>query len=168
MMVVHRRRARLVRVAVVPHTSHIMHSNVLWHLSTLIDVPSASLQCCFVFPWYRAFGCSTFFEGQTAKLTTETTIGRTSKGQTKWDKQVSAKFCGFLQFSAKFCAPKMLQFPGRDLKTCGKSVKICDLAPVVHCSLSLFFLWNNGLFAWQPLENRDRLKSLNIELFLKP
>ena len=35
-------------------------------------------------------------------------LGRNQKGQTKWDKPVSAKISGFLRFSAKICASEML------------------------------------------------------------
>ena len=58
-------------------------------------------------------------------------LGRKLKGQTNWDKGVSAKIYGFLRFSAKsavFCASEML-FPTKS-ENLQKSAKICEFGSV--------------------------------------
>ena len=48
-------------------------------------------------------------------------IGRNYKGQTKWDKRVSAKICGFLRFSVKICG--FLRFSAKIRKCCNSQEK---------------------------------------------
>ena len=72
----------------------------------------------------------------------EILIGQNSKGQTEWNKRVSAKICGFLSFSAKIrgflrksAPPKCFPFQEK-AKICKNQRKTANLASHVPFSLS--------------------------------